>query len=254
MLLAEPFAGDESTLIEAAQRFWDDVKGVLEPLDIPTKGAFDEVKARRRIRFLDSAEHFLNGQRYVFRERIDVESDERQVTLKFRHPDRYVASDRDMAAADEGKAETKFEEDVKPPFVSVFSYSTTVEIDGDADVSRLDDVVRMFPGLRRELTDPADFELADVGFAARELVLVGAGVLLGKRDAEAECAMVFWHDDAGDASAPKCVEFSFKYGDDEEDYRGSVARDAHDVLKALSDQLPEWVHPTPVTKTAFVYG
>ena len=98
---------------------------MLEPLDIPTEGAFDEVKARRRIRFLDSAEHTLNGQRYVFRERIDVESMERQVTLKYRHADRYVASDRDMGAADEGKAETKFEEDVKPPFVSVFSYSTT---------------------------------------------------------------------------------------------------------------------------------
>jgi hypothetical protein len=255
MLLPEPFAGDERKLREAALRFWNDVKGVLEPLDIPTEGTFDEVKARRRIRFLDSVEHALNGQRYIFRERVDVESEEREVTLKFRHPDRYVASDRDMAAGQEGRAETKFEEDVKPPFVSVFSYSTTVEVDGDADVSRLDDVLRMFPGLERELRDPEDFELADVGSAARELVLVGAGVLLGKRDAEAECAMVFWHDDdIGDESVPKCVEFSFKYGDDEEDYRGSVARDAHDVLHALSDQLPQWVHPNPVTKTALVYG
>ena len=115
---------------------------------------------------------------------------------------------------------------------------------------------RLFPGLERELNDPEDFELADVGgFAARELVLVGATLLLGKRDVEAECAMVFWHDGSDeDAVAPACVEFSFKYGDDEEDYRGSVARDAHDVLKALSEKLPKWVHPTPVTKTALVYG
>ena len=255
MLLPEPFAGDETKLHESAGRFWDEARGVLEPLDIPTEGAFDEVKARRRIRFLDSAEHTLNGQRYVFRERINVESSERQVTLKYRHVDRYVASDRDMDAADEGKAETKFEEDVKPPFVSVFSYSTTVEVDDDVHVSRLGDVFQLFPGLERELNDPEDFELADVGFAARELVLVGATLLLGKRDVEAECAMVFWHTGSdGDAVTPACVEFSFKYGDDEEDYRGSVARDAHDVLKALSDQLPKWVHPTPVTKTALVYG
>ena len=43
------------------------------------------------------------------------------MTLKFRHPDRYLAADRSMEAAS-GRFETKFEEDVKPPFVSVFSH------------------------------------------------------------------------------------------------------------------------------------
>jgi hypothetical protein len=53
---------------------------------------------------------------------------------------------------------------------------------------------------------------------------------------------------------PVCVEFSFKYGQDDEDYRGSVTRDAHEVLQALSANLPDWVHPEPRTKTAFVYS
>ena len=91
------------------------------------------------------------------------------------------------------------------------------------------------------------------GFCARELVLVGGAVLLGRRDVEAGCAMVFWHDDDDATTAPVCVEFSFKYGDDEEDYRGSVARDAHDVLGALHGSLPDWVDPDPRTKTVFVY-
>jgi hypothetical protein len=43
-------------------------------------------------------------------------------------------------------------------------------------------------------------------------------------------------------------------GDDNEDYRGSVTRDAHDILHALAARLPEWVHPEPPTKTAFVDG
>ena len=113
----------------------------------------------------------------------------------------------------------------------------------------------LFPGLRRELADDEDHDLSHVGSAARELVLVGATLRLGKRD-DAECALVVWHDDrSDDASAePTCVEFSFKYGDDDEDYRGSVARDAHDVLQVLNRELAEWVHPNPVTKTAFVYG
>jgi hypothetical protein len=255
MLNPEPFTGDEDDIRRIGASFWADVGKALEALDIPTEGAFDEVKARRRIRFLDSAEHVLNSQRYVFRERIDIESSDREVTLKYRHPDRYVASDRDMETPRERNAETKFEEDVKPPFLSVFSYSTTVEVDADADVSRLSRVVELFPGLADELTDLEDRELIDVSsFCARELVLVGARLLLGKRDAEAECALVLWHDDGKDDASPVCVEFSFKYGDDEEDYRGSVARDAHDVLKALHEQLPEWAHPEPRTKTALVYG
>ena len=58
-------------------------------------------------------------------------------------------------------------------------------------------------------------------FCARELVLVGAAVLLGKSDIDAECAMVVWHDDDDPATPPVCVEFSFKYANEDEDYRGS---------------------------------
>ena len=82
---------------------------------------------------------------------------------------------------------------------------------------------------------------------------MGASVLLGKRDIDAECAMVIWHDDDDVETPPVCVEFSFKYENEDEDYRGSVARDAHDVLQVLGNRLTDWVHPEPVTKTAFVY-
>ncbi len=255
MLLPEPFAGDESQLRQAAERFWGEVTAVLEPLGIPTEGAFKEVKAHRRIRFLDTAEQTFNGERYIVRERVDVASGDREVTLKYRHPDRYAASDRDMEAKSERSAETKFEEDVKPPFTSVFSYSTSVEVDTDLDITNVRQVVEVFPGLAKELPRVDEGELAVVRtFCARELVLVGASVSLGKRDSEAECALVVWHDEDKVETPPVCVEFSFKYGNDEEDYRGSVTRDAHEVLQALSSKLPDWVHPEPKTKTAFVYG
>jgi hypothetical protein len=255
MLLPEPFAGDEAQIRQAAGRFWGDVKAVLEPLDIPVEGAFDEVKAHRRIRFFDTAEETFNSQRYIFRERVDVDSGDRELTLKYRHPDRYAASDRDMEAKSERSAETKFEEDVKPPFVSVFSYSTSVAVDNDLDISNVRQVLDVFPGLANELARVDEGDLAVVRtFCARELVLVGASVLLGKRDIEAECALVVWHDDDDVETPPVCVEFSFKYGQDDEDYRGSVTRDAHEVLQALSANLPDWVHPEPRTKTAFVYS
>ena len=129
MLLPERFAGSESEMRAAVARFWTDVTRVLEPLDIPSKGSFDGVKARRRIRFFDTTANGFNRQRYLFRERVDVQTGERQLTLKYRHPDRYVSSDRNMDASVDKNVETKFEEDVKPPFVSVFSYSTSVEVD-----------------------------------------------------------------------------------------------------------------------------
>ena len=121
---------------------------------------------------------------------------------------------------------------------------------------RLTRLADLFPGLTDELGDvDLDGELTVVGdFCARELVLVGASLLLGKRDIGAECAMVIWHDDDDVTTPPVCVEFSFKYGDADEDYRGSVTRDAHDVLGALHENLPEWVDPAPRTKTAFVFA
>jgi hypothetical protein len=209
MLLPDRFPGAEEEARPQVDRFWTDVGRLLEPLDIPTYGAFDRVKAHRRIRFFDTVDHSLNGRRYVFRERIDIDTDEREVTLKFRHPDRYVAQDRDMDGRADGDTKTKFEEDVKPPFVSVFSYSTTITVDADHDLA----VVQHVAG-----------------------------------------AMVIWHDDDDPTTPPVVAEFSFKYGDDQEDYQGSVAHDAHDALHALHTDLAEWVHPEPRTKTVFVYG
>ena len=257
MLRPERFAGSEDECRRAVDAFWGDVGRVLELVDIPTQGSFDEVKAHRRIRFFDTAESGFNDRRYIFRERVDVDSDERQVTLKYRHPDRYLAQDRDIGPKGKaGDTETKFEEDVKPPFVSVFSYSTTVTVDPDQEFGRVDEVVELFPGLADELRDVDTAGNLTVvrDFCARELVLSGAAVLLGNRDIDAECAMVIWHDDDTAATPPVCVEFSFKYGDNDEDYRGTVTSDAHDMLQALQMDLPEWVHPEPRTKTAFVYG
>ena len=259
MLVSERFAGSELEARRAVDDFWTDVGRALVDLDIPTEGAFDIVKARRRIRFLDTAERELNGRRYIFRERVDIESDEREMTLKYRHADRYVAQDRDMQAkGKDDRSSTKFEEDVKPPFVSVFSFSTTVGVDADEQFGEVEHMLGLFPGLADKLDGIGEHtELAVVDdFCARELVLEGASLLLGKRDIAAECAMVIWYDETeGDAaSQPRCVEFSFKYGNEDEDYRGTVARDAFEVLHALPTSLAGWVDPEPRTKTAFVYG
>ena len=78
MLRPERSAGDEATARKAIDVFWAEVQQHLKALDIPAEGTFDELKAHRRVRFFDTAAHWLNSNRYVFRERIDVETgDER---------------------------------------------------------------------------------------------------------------------------------------------------------------------------------
>ena len=145
---------------------------------------------------------------------------------------------------------------MKPPFVSVYSFSTTQPLQSGSVLGQVQDVADLFPGLADDLSElPTDAPLLLVrDFVGREIVLEGASLLLGKRDIVSECALVVWHDEGETDTTPVVVEFSFKYGDDAEDYRGSVARDAYAVLGMLQNQMTDWVDPNPVTKTAFVYG
>jgi hypothetical protein len=256
MLLASRFDGGEADMRQAVDGFWAALTAALTPLDIPASGAFSEVKARRLIRFFDTDAHRLHEDSYIVREREDVQTGDREVTLKFRHPDRYVASDRSMDAAKAEDVKTKFEEDVKPPFTSVFSFSTTQPLESGHVLAQLGDVAALFPGLDEALQDlPHDAPLVLVkDFVGREVVLEGASLLLGSRDLAAECALVAWYDEGEEDTTPVVVEFSFKYGDEEEQYRASVAKDAYAILGLLQNGLADWVDPDPRTKTAFVYS
>ena len=50
MLLPDAFAGSEADVRRTTDRFWAEVGKALEQHDIPTEGAFDEVKAHRGFR------------------------------------------------------------------------------------------------------------------------------------------------------------------------------------------------------------
>ena len=117
------------------------------------------------------------------------------------------------------------------------------------------DVADLFPGLNDDLDElPVAQPLVLVSdFVGHEIVLEGASILLGKKDIASECAVVVWYDQGAQDTTPVVAEFSFKYGDELEDYRGTIARDAYAVLGMLQSSLTDWVDPNPITKTAFVY-
>ena len=177
------------------------------------------------------------------------------MTLKFRHADRYAAGDRDMDAAGRD-ADSKFEEDVKPPFTSVFSYSTTAPL---GYRRALRDARRRPPSSIRGWRDRSSWQWDEplhlvARFSAHETVFVGADVLLGADQLPAACAIVVWHDDDDPSTPPVAVEFSFKYGNHDEEYDGSLALAAFDFLRFLHTDLPAWVNPKAQTKTGLVYS
>src|SRR5207249_902896 len=120
--------GSRSTLQKAAQMFWSSFSNSIESIAIGVDGSLTAIEKQKTVSFYDTGGRHLHSNNYLFRERVDVDAEEREVTLKFRHPDRYVSQDRDMAAARPEVGVTKFEEDIKLPFTTLYSFSTTQPI------------------------------------------------------------------------------------------------------------------------------
>src|SRR5262245_54517479 len=97
MLKSKRFIGPRSSLVERAESFWKEFKGAVKSVVLDTGGKLHKLE-QRTIRFYDTPARHLYEKDYIFRERIESDSGEREVTLKFRHPDRYVSEDRDMTA------------------------------------------------------------------------------------------------------------------------------------------------------------
>ena len=253
-LQATAFAGDEQATRRAVDRFWASVQSVLDGLGVETERLLDEVKRRRRVFFLDTAEHGFNSQCYLIRECVDETSGDRRLTLKFRHPDRYVTQDRDMTAW-VAHEPGRLEEIVSPPYDSVFTHSTTIGIGPTTEVRRVEQLLALFPGLARDLRGTDDDDEVSVvrHYSVREMVLGGGSLVLRPHRTPVPCELMMWHA-TDDPTQPVCIEFSYAYGDDDEDYRGRVALEALDALRALHDGLPEWVDPDPQAKSTLVYG
>lgn len=256
MLRPGKFTGSEKGILDAAHSFWQEFAEAIAGIADPDADLTD-IKTRRLIRFYDTRDTRLSTSGYIVRERRSTDNDLREVTLKYRHPDRYVAQDRTMKARGVKQSSTKFEEDIKAPFVSLFSFSTTARIGNDVKLNRLKDIGRMFPDIPGRLKEFSGDKALVVmnSFTARETVIVGAKIGLAKNpDVRAECALVIWHNAEGEKRKPVLGEFSFRFGNTDEKYDGHASRRAYDAFGALLKKVKTWVDPKSQTKTAFVYG
>lgn len=257
MLRADLFAGDGQQLLKAASEFWHNFKTVVDDIVIDADGDLDKITRKRTIKFYDTDKHRLRSNDYVFRERCDIDTGKREVTLKFRHPDRYISQGRNMDARDADRGKTKFEEDIKRPFLKLYSFSTKQKIPNTKNVNTMSDPVRLYPDLAEKLDHyEEDEEIKVVGdFTARELVITGGEFQISNHPKlESECALIVWYDNVRDDKKPVVVEFSFRYGNERGNYTRNMAQRAYDVFQIIQKKLKSWIDPKSKTKTAYLYG
>ena len=150
MLQAAKFAGPEQHLLAVAGELWEELVGAIAPFVVRADGSLDTISKQRLISFLDSKARHLWMGGYVLRLRRTLEGSRPEVTLKFRHPDRYVAESRQMKSR-RIRATVKFEEDIKRPFVSLYGFSTCGRVGRKNVPDTLDAAYAFFPDLPKRV-------------------------------------------------------------------------------------------------------
>lgn len=211
---------------------------------------------RRLTWYLDTPGLALRRNGYVLRVR--KEEDGHNVTLKYRHSDRYLSACRNLSP--HGK--TKFEEDILPPFRSKFALSTKIRLDEEPQVAALSDVLSLFPGL-----DPEEIEAKEAapvrtvnGFQANEVSRRLCKLLFDKKDPEVKAALSFWYLGSGEGELPLVAEFSFDYDVDDvglsdqlEQFPSHVVEGCNRLFESLQRQTA-WTNPDFTTKTGYAYN
>jgi hypothetical protein len=284
-LLLDPakFSGEQPEGIIG--KFWDQqLKPIIaQRLDRRKNGeARDKGKfaldRERSVLFRDAGACVLNANGFSLRERVDLNNGQldnstRELTLKFRTPDIFLAGTSEIDAGG-GKAKVKFEEDIaplvehtvapsgkitaafaRPPSIrSVFSKSVAQRLKPERAVGSLVDVAALYPGLLAKLkksgVDGSMLNAALVsGQRFRELVFSNATVDLGD-NVDAGFDLTLWYPAEAKDSRPVVAELSFKYKTDKGGVTEPVAWRALLLFRAMQEMLGEWTSAEQQTKTS----
>jgi hypothetical protein len=243
---------------ESSAIFWELVEALIKQEGGQIHARQNEEKLRRTW-YLDTPN--LDLRCHNFNLRVREEKDEKKkykVTLKYRGPDRYLSASQDVSSPEEG--ETKFEEDVLPPFISKFSHSTSLKFKNEPDLNQMNDLIKLFPDLEY-FALPGHTPLQPVNnFVAREIAHY-VGQFNFDQVPIVKACLNFWYLPSAESDLPQIVEFSFDYDLDKalledptqlEQFPVPVVTGAYRMFQALQGQT-EWLNPDGTTKTAFAY-
>ena len=248
----------EYKLILSADRFAKRRKGTTALRDLVRRLAQglgadledqDEEEIRRTF-YLDTAAFQLRRAGYALRVRFEEAEGKFKIALKHRDPDRYLAASKHLSSPrpDDRK---KFEEDILPPFRSVFSQSNSLKLKDLPKLEDLKDAEILFPGLGA-LGLPGKTELVRVnGFEAHEVFCKLCKVKFGKKP-KVKVGLSFWYLTPEDRW-PLIAECAFDYdADNGDDFPIHVVEGATRLFRALQGQ-PGWFNFDATTKTRYVY-
>ncbi len=238
----------------AVASLWTELRELAESLDFEAKGEFKPGDSRT-IEFFDTADFSLHRAGFVLRQRI--ENDKAELTLKMMSPDPYIASGTEIAVSERHAFETKFEEDIGPPWCSRFSRSATVELASNEvlghDTVTLADAAKFYPGLLQVTRDEASLNpglrLYPVNtLQAYETVYEDAKLIFGG-DRKSSVALILWA--TSKKGRPLVAELSFRIKQKEGEFAVRHCRQAMEFFRAL--QLMDWYLPQGMTKTQYAY-
>jgi hypothetical protein len=203
------------------KEFNSGIKKVQDVIDTEVKKLNGTFKSRdsdlklkhRKTSYLDTSDFRLNSKNFFLRIRGDNKSRKYDVTLKCRHPDRYISSAYDLS--DLKMYDTKFEEDIIAPHISKFSTSVNFEQDQKPKFNSIEGLRSTFPGLiSHELGHGILLKVNN--FEAKEIsVKLGKIVYDGKKsdnkdDNKVTLFLNLWYSPR-DESMPAIVEFTYSY-------------------------------------------
>lgn len=213
---------------------------------------------RRQTSYLDTPESALRQNGFTLRLRKEAKAEDGfQITLKYRASDRYISAAQDLSSPRADKI--KFEEDILPPFVSKFSHSSSIKTKTMPDLSSIEKVAVLFPGLEK-LNIEGDTAVKTVNdFIATEVVRKLCKFQFGEPPT-IKASLSFWYLTEDENVWPLVAEFSFDYdgldvnggtsGDSTETYPSRVVEGANQLFSALQSQAG-WMDFNRSTKTAF---
>lgn len=239
------FNGTEEQVIHAADLFWSDYASLLEKEKVSDRiSPFGgEIAKQRTVKFYDTHTRLFRQHHLVVRERFNVLKKKNALSLKFRHPDRYIASEHNIHDPD------KIEEDIKPTFQVLHSISKKEKVPASGTYEHVADLTKTFP----EIDLPEDLPVTVVGdFTAHEKVIADGSFQIGDEIA-AESALIIWYNDNRSKETPLLVEFSFRYQCERDKHTAAIARKAFRAFQ-LCTTLNKWYNPNQMTKTSYVFG
>jgi hypothetical protein len=174
-----PVSSREYKVMFKPKEFVDINKGIEKVVETVASrinkqgGIFKEERKaeKKKTWYLDTNRHELKSNGFLFRVR--EEHDEYDITLKNRYPDRYIAASYDLSGPTLHEKiklkEVKFEEDITTPFRSKFSASARFEVKREPKFDTYQDILSIYPGLKRMDISPSEGLFTVNGFVAKEI-------------------------------------------------------------------------------------